>query len=136
MHRADAEILNLLERELLDPDMVREAIDRVRMLASGRGRSIETRRAEVTATIATVDAELGRLTAALASGGELASVASAAGFVGVHDLISDRADESLECTRGSRPPVRRAGVTQTLPLKGTNWCHGSSSCPKADVTWR
>lgn len=77
MERADAEILNLLERELLDPDVIREAVDRVRAVAGGRGRSLESRRSAVTTAIAAVDAELGRLTAALAAGAELGSVVTA-----------------------------------------------------------
>jgi hypothetical protein len=77
MERADTEILNLLERELLDPAVIAEAIDRVRLLARGRGQSVEARRVELTQTIGRIEAELVNLTGALAGGVELSSVVAA-----------------------------------------------------------
>jgi site-specific DNA recombinase len=68
MERADSAILTMLERELLDPEVLREAVARVRTLARGRGQSAEARRTEITTAIAKVDAELVNLTGALASG--------------------------------------------------------------------
>ena len=69
MAGADEVILNAVETTLLHPAVIEVAIQKTIARVNGRGHETETRRADLVAAIATTEAELLRLTGAIAAGG-------------------------------------------------------------------
>lgn len=75
--RADGLILDLVETTLLYPAVLEVAATKTIERLSGRGRQAESKRTELVAALTAVDAELLRLTSALAAGGDFNAIVEA-----------------------------------------------------------
>jgi hypothetical protein len=117
MNAADRAVLSLVERQILPPPVIEAAIDRAleKLLADRMDR--EQDRARLTTRLETVEAELKRLTDAVATG---ISVTTLADALSARELERQRIREQLsatniELTLGAEDRVRiRAELTELL----------------------
>jgi len=107
MASADRQILDLVETNLLDTTVWESTAARVINWASGRGREATARRAELVAALATLDAELQRLTAALAGGGDFATIVQ-----GISQREQAKASLLLELKTLGTDRIDRVDVTR------------------------
>jgi hypothetical protein len=106
---ADNAVLTALEREPLDPEIIQEAMRRA--IASVNNPAIDParRRAAIASAMEQVGAELGALTAAIVTGGEVATLVAAIG-----ERERRRDTLARELAELDRPRVRPS--TRTWPL--------------------
>jgi hypothetical protein len=77
LHYADGAILIALERDLLDEQVIDEAMTRAITIATSGQSGIEERRRDIRKALDLVAGELDRLTAAILAGGEAATIVQA-----------------------------------------------------------
>ena len=74
MEMADKAILDVVEQELLSPDVVSLALEKLIARVNAPDGDEDARRAQLTKALETVDQELARFKSAIAAGGELATL--------------------------------------------------------------
>ncbi len=77
MEVTDHAVLGSIERDLLRPEVVERAIELAIDQVCPAGDTMDQRRAEIVAEVRRLDAELSRLTSAIASGGDLPALLAA-----------------------------------------------------------
>jgi hypothetical protein len=119
MADADNAVLGALERELLDPNIIQEAIRRAVASVNTPAVDPARRRAALGTSLEQVGAELGALTAAIVAGGEVATLVEA-----IRQAERRRDALAREMSELDRPRVRPLGPAKQerlLAAKMSEW---------------
>jgi DNA invertase Pin-like site-specific DNA recombinase len=115
MELADQAVLGVIEREILQPDIVESVVERALELLQPAGAG-DARRREVRQALDDLRAELDRLTGAIASGGQLPALLNA-----IKEREESRAQLEAELRTLSQPAATPDAIRLALRGRLTEW---------------